>query len=791
MFFRILKKDLKRKRTMNIILLLFILLATMFLSSSVDNLTAVNGAIDHFMALSKVPDFFAIALRGGATDEISDFLEGSASVSEYEAISGFMLLNEDISITACQSDSGNTRYERTNTLFIQAVPENYMKIFDMDGGAVSLRSGEIAFSKMEAENNRLQVGDTISIQVGEVTQEFTIAVIVKDAVFGSPMMGFKRLAVSQEDFEKYENQPETVYAKIYNVSYSDEAAFKKEWREQNFSVLSTMNGPSGIRMCYIMDMLIAAILIVVSICLILIAFLVLRFTIVFTLQEDFKEIGIMKAIGIRDSGIKGLYLTKYLALSIAGGAGGLALSFPFGRLLLEKAVVNIVVDRADQNLLINIVCAAAVILIVLSFCLLSTNRLKKISAMEAIRSGSTGERYKATHRFKLRRRPRMKPYLYMAVNDILSSLRRFGILFVTFCIGTMLILLPLSAASTLKDDNIIREFSISPSDAYMDTGRGELYTSDYELLLQDMAEIEETLAANGLRADVSADMGYMLPCYTDNPEESISFFTLQAVGNSACSYSVLSGREPALANELMLTEITAKELGVGIGDTVRFATSHGAEEFIVTGTYQSMINMGQGCRVSKSADMDAAYMAGLFCLQVEIADMDSAAACERLAEIFPDYRVMNAAGFLDSMLGSVISQLDTLMASIVGIVLVINSLITILMMKTIMTEEHGTIALLKSIGFLDTALRAWQIARVLLVLVSAILAGTLLSNLLAPVLVGPIFAIMGGTSIDLVTGTMEACLLYPLLLLAVTGASAALCTGGIRRVDVQEVNRME
>ena len=45
---------------------------------------------------------------------------------------------------------------------------------------------------------------------------------------------------------------------------------------------------------------IAAILIIVSVCLILISFLVLRFTIVFTLQEDFKEIGIMKAIGIRD-----------------------------------------------------------------------------------------------------------------------------------------------------------------------------------------------------------------------------------------------------------------------------------------------------------------------------------------------------------------------------------------------------------------------------------------------------------------------------------------------------------
>lgn len=44
MFFRILKKDLKRKKTMNIILFAFILLATMFVSSGLSNVVAVmNG----------------------------------------------------------------------------------------------------------------------------------------------------------------------------------------------------------------------------------------------------------------------------------------------------------------------------------------------------------------------------------------------------------------------------------------------------------------------------------------------------------------------------------------------------------------------------------------------------------------------------------------------------------------------------------------------------------------------------------------------------------------------------
>ena len=60
---------------------------------------------------------------------------------------------------------------------------------------------------------------------------------------------------------------------------------------------------------------------------------VLRFTISFTLSEEFREIGVMKAIGIRNIKIRGLYLTKYFAISVVGAAIGLVFSYPFGKML--------------------------------------------------------------------------------------------------------------------------------------------------------------------------------------------------------------------------------------------------------------------------------------------------------------------------------------------------------------------------------------------------------------------------------------------------------------------------
>lgn len=792
MFFRILKKDLKRKKTINIILLIFITLATMFLASSVNNLVAVSGAVDHFIEISKVPEYFTLSVCDGEEDVIGDYLKGNEYVTDYEVIDSFNVMSDQIRILECAKDSEKEEYERMDSMSIQAIPQDYMKVFNEENETFELKNGQIAFSKIEAERNNLQVGDKVSIKVGEIEQEFEITVIVKDVVFQSQMMGFKRLFITQEDFDKYKEQDELVYVRIYCVDYENKKDFENGWNQQNFSLM-TNAGKETVKMCYVMDMLVAAVLIIVSVCLILISFLVLRFTIVFTLQEDYKEIGIMKAIGMRDMGIRSIYLVKYLAISVAGSVIGFVCSFPFGNLLLEQAIKNIIVDKAGDNYIIHILCAILIVLIVLGFCYFSTGKLKKYSVMDAIRSGSNGERYNVKNHLKLWKRKKMSPTSYMAVNDIVSSFKRFTILVVTFCIGTMLILLPLSASSTLKSDNIVTLFSMSESDACVDNEKMELYVAErnIDMLVEDLNAMEEELANHGIKAYAGSDVGFTIPCHAGNAEEAVSHYTLQAVGSWEREYSLLEGREPKAENEVMVTDITAKEMGVDIGDSIYFQHLDGEKEYIITGTFQSMMNMGKGFRVSREAHIEYDFFSGIFTIQVEVPDMEKEEAIEHIKEVFPDYKVQDTTEFINTMIGGIMNQLDTMMIFIVGIVLIINSLITILLMKTIMTKERGDIALLKSLGFRNRAVRKWQTKRILIILIVAIVMGTILSNLLAPFIIGPIFSMMGANKIELVMNPLEAYVVYPLLLLVVTGVSAMICAGDVRKVDLREINDIE
>lgn len=56
MLYQILKKDMLKRKGVNIILFLFITLSTVFLASSINNITIISSAVDYYMDYAHVPD---------------------------------------------------------------------------------------------------------------------------------------------------------------------------------------------------------------------------------------------------------------------------------------------------------------------------------------------------------------------------------------------------------------------------------------------------------------------------------------------------------------------------------------------------------------------------------------------------------------------------------------------------------------------------------------------------------------------------------------------------------------
>ena len=125
-------------------------------------------------------------------------------------------------------------------------------------------------------------------------------------------------------------------------------------------------------------MIVAFIVLILSLCLIIVSLVVLKFSITFTIAEEFREIGVMKAIGLSNGKIRSLYIVKYLMLAILGAGLGFFASIPFGELLLDSVSKKMLLG-SDHGLLMNVLGSVFVVCVIVLLAWIYTGRVKKSS----------------------------------------------------------------------------------------------------------------------------------------------------------------------------------------------------------------------------------------------------------------------------------------------------------------------------------------------------------------------------------------------------------------------------
>ena len=448
MYLRILKRDLKRKKTMNTILLIFIILTALFVASSVSNIITVVPGMDNFFETADVSDFFIIKQNPGNNMDVSEALQNIEAIESFEKDELISFNSENLFY------KGEKLKDMTNTGFLQSFEKKHVKLFDSENRELtSVEPGTVWVANKVLNMTGLKVGDTIEIRIDEVSKEFRIAGVIKDAYLGGTGVTLTRFLVSDSDFEAF-NSNETIHnfygGEFFYINGSDTKAIEAAVSALTDANIQIAEPKSILTVTFLMDMLIACILLVVSVVLILVAFVVLRFTISFTLKEEFREIGVMKAIGLPNARIRGLYMVKYLMMALVGAAIGFLLSIPMGRMLLDSVSKSMVL-KSEGSIAINAVCALAVVLIILGFCYLCTGKVKRFTPVDAIRSGTTGERFKKKGILRLSK-GRTKPSTFMAAHDVLSSPRRYLTIVLTFFLCLSLVLVLVNTVNTMNSE---------------------------------------------------------------------------------------------------------------------------------------------------------------------------------------------------------------------------------------------------------------------------------------------------------------------------------------------------
>ena len=192
MYLQILKKDLKRKKAMNVILLVFIILATMFVSSGVNNIISVTTALDDYFEMANAPDYMAITTNKSGAVDVDEVLNSAAAVDSFGKEKVLYMESDNITF-----ESGNKTTSTLNYMFLQSDGDMSMNYILDDGGILeSVKSGEFYLTASIAEEIGLEVGDKMTVKLGGVSCVLTFAGGVKDAVLGSKGINMHRYIIS-------------------------------------------------------------------------------------------------------------------------------------------------------------------------------------------------------------------------------------------------------------------------------------------------------------------------------------------------------------------------------------------------------------------------------------------------------------------------------------------------------------------------------------------------------------------------------------------------------------------
>ncbi len=795
MTFRILKKDLRRKKSINLILLLFIFLSVTFIAGSLNNFSIIQRGIDNFMEQSGLADFHIMTIEGSLVqdgkknEEIEKFLQDNAHVTNF-------ITDEQLFLTKKQTKcKDGTHLELNSTVILCRFDVKSQKFFKEDDKELTqMENGTIYLSKKCLEKNDLKKGDELTICTENGFEKtFTIMGDFKDAFLGSDMMGSERMLVSKADYKQLKEESGLPDGKLYSVNCDDLELFETSYHNQSFNVLFGADRKL-IKTSYVLETVIAAVILSVSICLIAIALIMLKFTIVFTVNEDYREIGIMKAIGMEDSVIRRLYTVKYFVLALAGALCGFAASIPFSRFLVQQSTEKLVIQYRGSGILFQFAVSIVIAVLVTLSGYHSTRKIKKMTPMDAIRRGNNGERFRKKGLFRLQG-SRRNPTTFLAYNDVMSEIRKYLVLAITGMLGVWLVVMPVNTINTLRSDGLLEWFGTQKCDFFLvdEEKISELMLSGERQKYYDyMEEIRQHLKEQEI---------FTKRAYTEvffrlkvrKGDKSFQSFSLQGLNTRMEDYFYDEGTAPVYENEIAMTHIVAEKIGAGLGDTVYVYNNGKEEPYLVTALYQSMNNMGEGIRFTEKANLDYQAVAGGFGIQVELEDKQAELLpmIDKVKEVLPEMEVQTVPEFIDHMVGGVSERLDSLKIMILALVVTINILVVVLMQKMFLVREKGEMGMMKAIGFSDAAIIAWQTKRVLLALFVGIAAGTLTGTYFSEFTAGKVFQLMGAARIVFVVNLLEVYVVYPLVLLFAVAIASLFTMQRVRKITVQEVNDMD
>lgn len=605
-----------------------------------------------------------------------------------------------------------------------------------------LKEGEVYVSPAFCSLYDAQIGDSFEVEItgDEDVACYTIRGFFEDPVAGSAMMGMKMVLMGREDMSRlaeqleaagasaagaaanmlhiYKKTDSTLQAGEFQKMLNDETelAAGEGWVYQKSAITGFM---------LILQDVFSGFLMVFSGIMFVVAVIVIGYGISSSIEQDYVDMGILKALGFTKRDLQISQSIQYLSVVL----GGMLLGIPVSKSavgLINKMTVTATGLMLPEELSVKL-CAAVlgmVLLLFAGFICGQTAKIGRITPIRAIRGGAGDVYFKS--RFTA---PVKKGGLgfWLALRQLVSGKKQY----ISACIVTALLVFFLSLTGRIgawmgeDGKGLMDIFGMAPY--------------DLGVRCQDedtQQEIHRLIAA---RAEITKEYETMMEKAALNGMDYI-----MNIISRPDYYNILDGRTCSYDNEVVVTDIVAKELDAAIGDTVEVIYQGRSAEFIISGIYQCANDMGANFGVSQ----EAFYRLGgggqdqrfYTCYQFEDSSKETEIA-DMLRDVYGESVKLDENTW--SGTESILLAMNALEILMYVVTIVFILVVVFMTGNKILYKEQRDLGIYKSLGFASGQLRIAFALRFAIVAVAGTVLGTAFSAWLTDSVVGAFLKFFG------------------------------------------------
>ena len=749
MYRKIIKKDIKKSKLITAAIASFILIAAMLIALSASLTVNLFGAIDNILLSAKSLHFMQMHTGGIDMEQLQSFAEANDSVEDYQVLEFLNIEGADIVIGE-DSLAGSIQ---DNGLSVQG--EKFDFLLNLNGEVIHPTDGEIYVPIYYMKEGNIALGDMVTIH----GISFTVAGFLRDSVMNAALVSSKRFLVSQADFERVREFGQLEYLIEFqlteDVSFpAFEAAYLDAGLPANGPPAITYNQVKMIN--GITDGIMIAVLVLIGVLVILVAFLCIRFTLLAKIEEDYKEIGVLKAVGIRVSQIRKLYLAKYGAIAGAACGLGFLASLPLQTPFMQN--IRLYMGESGSpipGLLWGLLGAMVICGAVLMYVNSVLGRFRKISAAQAVRFGSPKEKSKSAKAFRLSHNRLFSRNIFLGIKDVLSRKKLYITMLMVLIISSFIMIVPQNISSTISAQSFI---------TYMGMGICDVNIGVMRTLVEDVegktAEIADVLAEDKNVEKYALFTSMMLDRKADNGTNEKLRVAFGDYSSFPITYA--KGHAPQSESELALSVLNAEDLEKTVGDEIILIVDGAEKRLTVCGIYSDVTNGGRTAQAIFDANnVDVLSVS----IAVTFRDRQSVeTAISQYRERFSFAKVTSINESIEQMLGSIRDAIQMASAVATMATVLLTLLVTVLFMKMLVAKDRYPIAILKSMGFTSADIRRQYLTRSITVLALGIIIGTILANTLGELVGVAIVSSFGASTFRFVVNPWFVYLVSPLLI---------------------------